>query len=233
MHRDIHSYVAVCLNHPCQRLKVNSSYRGWHSRRSADDISSSYRDWPSCMRADDVSSSYRGWPSCGGPISSRLTGSVDSSDMRLAQRVEYLSRAIMCAKSATSIGGNVSSGEFLHELEEMMEVGVIFLFTGGGVCPEYLVAIAGVLRASVMTTSPVLSHFLFAFVVDVVTEFVREGALSELLYADHLVLMSETIVGLRNEFIKWKEAFESKRLTVNFGKTKVVVSGGITKDGMS
>ena len=39
----------------------------------------------------------------------------------------------------------------------------------------------------------VLSPFLFAVVVDVVTEFVREGALSKLLYADDLVLMSETI----------------------------------------
>ena len=39
----------------------------------------------------------------------------------------------------------------------------------------------------------VLSPFLFVVVVDVVTEFAREGALSELLYADDLVLMSETI----------------------------------------
>ena len=39
----------------------------------------------------------------------------------------------------------------------------------------------------------VLSPFHFALVVDVVTEFVREGALSKLLYADDLVLMSETI----------------------------------------
>ena len=30
----------------------------------------------------------------------------------------------------------------------------------------------------------VLSPFIFALVVDVVTEFVREGSLSELLYAD-------------------------------------------------
>ena len=70
-------------------------------------------------------------------------------------------------------------------------------------------------------------------VVDVVTEFDREGALSELLYADDLVLMSETIEELRNKFIKWKEAFESKGLKVNLGKTKVVVCGGITEDGMS
>ena len=36
--------------------------------------------------------------------------------------------------------------------------------------------------------------------VDVVTEFAREGVLSELLYADDLVLMSETIEGLRDNY---------------------------------
>ena len=48
----------------------------------------------------------------------------------------------------------------------------------------------------------VLSPFLFALVVDVVTEFAREGVLSELLYVDDLVLMSETIEGLRDMFLK-------------------------------
>ena len=48
-----------------------------------------------------------------------------------------------------------------------------------------------------MYQGSVLSSFLFAVVVDVVTEFANEGALSELLYADDLVLMSETIKGLR------------------------------------
>ena len=47
------------------------------------------------------------------------------------------------------------------------------------------------------------------------------------------VLMSETIVGLRDKFLKWKEAVERKCLKVNLGKTKVMVSNGITKDGMS
>ena len=43
--------------------------------------------------------------------------------------------------------------------------------------------------------------------------------MSEMLYADDLVLTSEMMEGLREKFWKWKEAFESK------GKTKVVVSG--------
>ena len=54
-------------------------------------------------------------------------------------------------------------------------------------------------------------------VVDVVTEFAREGVLSELLYADDLVLMSETIEGLTDKFFNWNEAFESKGLKVNLG----------------
>ena len=79
----------------------------------------------------------------------------------------------------------------------------------------------------------VLSPFLFAVVVDVVTEFAWEGALNAFLCADDLVLMSEAIEGLRNKLLKWKEDFESKGLTVNLGKSKVMVSGSITKDGMS
>ena len=78
-----------------------------------------------------------------------------------------------------------------------------------------------------------LSPFLFELVVDVVTEFAREGALRKLLYADDLVLMSETIEGLRNKFFKWKEAFESQGLKVNLGKIKAMVSGGIAKNGLS
>ena len=58
------------------------------------------------------------------------------------------------------------------------------------------------------------------------------GALSELLYAHYFVLMSETIEGLLNKFIKWKEAFERNGLKVNLRKTKVMVSGRIIKDGM-
>ena len=54
-----------------------------------------------------------------------------------------------------------------------------------------------------------------------------------LLYADDLVLMSETNEELRNKFLRRKEAIESKGLKVNFGKTMSMVSGGITKDGLS
>ena len=61
----------------------------------------------------------------------------------------------------------------------------------------------------------------------------QEMVLSELLYGDDLVLMSETFEALRNKFLKWKEAFESKGLKDNLGKTNVMVCGGITMNGMS
>ena len=35
--------------------------------------------------------------------------------------------------------------------------------------------------------------------------------------------MSETIEGLRNKFLKWKEAFESKGLKDSLGKSMVMV----------
>ena len=46
----------------------------------------------------------------------------------------------------------------------------------------------------------VLSPLIFAVVVDVVTERARKGLLNEILYADDLVLMSETLDDLRERF---------------------------------
>ena len=60
----------------------------------------------------------------------------------------------------------------------------------------------------------------------------EESILSELLNANDLVLMSLTIEDLSNKFIKWKMVFGYKGLKVILGKTEVIVSSGITKDGL-
>ena len=49
--------------------------------------------------------------------------------------------------------------------------------------------------------------------------------MNEILYADDLVLMTESMENLKEKFLKWQEAFESKGLKVNLKKTKVMVSG--------
>ena len=48
----------------------------------------------------------------------------------------------------------------------------------------------------------VLSPLLFEIVVGVVTENTREGLMKEFLYADDLVLISETMEGLKKRFLK-------------------------------
>ena len=56
--------------------------------------------------------------------------------------------------------------------------------------------------------------------------------LSELLYADGLVLMIETIEELRKKFRK-KDTFISSGLKVNLGNSNVIVRQSITKYGLS
>ena len=45
-----------------------------------------------------------------------------STEISLKQRLEYIARAILSAKSSSCISAQASDGEFLHELEEKMEV---------------------------------------------------------------------------------------------------------------
>jgi len=49
---------------------------------------------------------------------------VDSVELGLQQRMEYLSRAAVCAKSSTSRVMAPGDGEFLHDLEDKMEVSI-------------------------------------------------------------------------------------------------------------
>ena len=80
-------------------------------------------------------------------------------------------------------------------------------------------------RVGVHQSRVVLSPLIFAIVVNVVIEHVREGLLSEILFADDLVLMSESLDDLRERFQRWRSALEDKGLKVNVGKTKMMVSG--------
>ncbi|KAG9488421.1 hypothetical protein GDO78_007954 [Eleutherodactylus coqui] len=61
---------------------------------------------------------------------------MDSTDISLKQRIEYLSIAILSAKSSTGMS-TLSDGEFLHELEEKMEVARIQLQIQGTLIRRY------------------------------------------------------------------------------------------------
>ena len=70
----------------------------------------------------------------------------------------------------------------------------------------------------------VLSPLLFAMVIYEVTENARKGWMKQIVHADNLVLMGKTVEELRENFDEWGEAFESKGLRVNLGKTKLMMS---------
>ena len=77
----------------------------------------------------------------------------------------------------------------------------------------------------------VLSPFIFAVVMDVVTEEVaKEGR--ALMYADDLVLNCETKEEARQRFVAWINALESKGLKVNISKMKVMrcAQDGVLKE---
>ena len=71
----------------------------------------------------------------------------------------------------------------------------------------------------------VLSHLLFAIVVDVVTENARDGSIKNVLCTDDLVLMSKMMEGLKKRLLKLRSALESKKLKVKFEKIKMMVCG--------
>ena len=111
-------------------------------------------------------------------------------------------------------------------LSEVMVRAVVSLYCGaktrvrvGPAYSEKFEVKVGVHQESLLTP------LLFALVVDVITKNARRGVANELLCADDLVLMSETVEDLKDRFWNWKDTLESKGLKVKTRKTKVMVSG--------
>ena len=82
----------------------------------------------------------------------------------------------------------------------------------GSVYSEEFEAKVGVHQGSV------LSPLLFAVIVYIITENLKRGVVNQLLYADDLVIMSETMKDLKERFWNWKNALKSKGLKVNTRK---------------
>ena len=70
----------------------------------------------------------------------------------------------------------------------------------------------------------VISPLLFIIVMEALSRHFRTGCPCELLYADDLVIIAETISELLEKFRVWKANLKSKGLRVNFDKTKILVS---------
>ena len=69
---------------------------------------------------------------------------------------------------------------------------------------------------------PVLSPFLFAIVTNVVCGDVMDGLLFEVLCANDLVFMAESMEGLRLKFDRWKSVIEKQTRVLCIGCQKWV-----------
>ena len=71
----------------------------------------------------------------------------------------------------------------------------------------------------------VLSSLLFIIVLEALSRELRTSCPGELLYADDLVLLADTIDELLSNLGNWKKHLKVKGLRANMGKTKIMISG--------
>ena len=71
----------------------------------------------------------------------------------------------------------------------------------------------------------VLNPLLYIIVLEALSCDFHTGCPWELLYADGLVLISDSLEGLQQKSSTWKAGMESKGFGVNIPKTKIMISG--------
>ena len=71
----------------------------------------------------------------------------------------------------------------------------------------------------------VLSPLLFIIVLEALSQEFRTGCPWEILYADDLVIIAESLDELLRKLATWKQKLETKGLRINMGKTKIMISG--------
>ena len=84
---------------------------------------------------------------------------------------------------------------------------------------EYILVCQRSLRLKWECTKDLCCHIFSLWLWQMSSLNLSDDALSELLYADNLVLMSATTKGLRNKFLEWKKDLDNKGLKVNLWKT--------------
>ncbi|KAK3794466.1 hypothetical protein RRG08_003619 [Elysia crispata] len=115
-HAALYDWLFV-TNHTEKLLEINTPYVEQYLRRKVnmqtDNTSALDMLWKHYEKTENFQAATR--------ILIQLAERQGSS-INLTQRLEYLSRAVICAKSSTSRLGTAAAGELLHELEEKMEV---------------------------------------------------------------------------------------------------------------
>ena len=69
----------------------------------------------------------------------------------------------------------------------------------------------------------VLNPLLFIIILEALSQEFQTGCPCELLYADSLVIIADTIDKLLHKWDLWKKHLKAKGLRVNIGKTKIII----------
>ena len=77
-----------------------------------------------------------------------------------------------------------------------------------------------------------LSPFLFAIIMDVLTEGVRKSAPWQMLFADDVVLCAQERKELEEELEKWRDALEKRGMKVSRAKTEYMCLHGTSQGGV-
>ena len=113
----------------------------------------------------------------------------------------------------------------MKSIPEALVTAVTSLFVGGKTNVKVGTHLSKELEVNVgVHQGSVLSPLLFAIVVDVVTNEIKEGMLQEILCVDDIVLIAESMAELQEKIYGWKSALERKYLKVNVMKSMVMVS---------
>ena len=110
-------------------------------------------------------------------------------------------------------------------IPEALATAVMSLYKGARTKVKVGIHFSEELEANVgVHQGSILLPLLFAIVVDVVTNEIKEGMLQEILYMEDIDLIADSMAELQEKIYGWKSALESKGLKVNLMKTKVMVS---------
>jgi len=113
-----------------------------------------------------------------------------------------------------------------QEVEEWLVSAVISMYAGAKTVVRTVYGISKGFEVKVgMHRGSGLSLLLFVIVMEAISRELRVALPWELLYADDLEVIAETEEELIKRLSEWKDNVESKGMTVNMNKTKVMISG--------
>ena len=110
---------------------------------------------------------------------------------------------------------------YLKIIQDMYDGATTIVRSAAGLTKEFKVGVG-------LHQGSVLSPFLFAIIIDRLTEDIRKDAPWDMLFADDIVLCRQNHRELEEDLKIWRNALERRGLKVSWSKTEDLSVGGVT-----